>query len=180
MCLPWHAGSLCRGPCALAHPFGCPSTTSGGLHLQRRLGGLVAPCSPMATGGAAAGILVPCLRAKDFRHPGFRGDGDPAYGPSLVVGSCPIITMNWASGSSISSWSSPRALQSRSLITACQAQKFAAGSRRRGAFQPRISETSTPGPWRERKQRLGIFAAIAVFILAAGCKIRAVTAHFRW
>ena len=68
---------------------------------------------------------------------GIRGDGDPAYGPPLVAGSCPIITMNWASGSPISSWSSPRALQSRSLITACQAQKFAAGSRRRGAFQPK-------------------------------------------
>ena len=69
---------------------------------------------------------------------GIRGDGDPAYGPPLVAGSCPIITMNWASGSPTSSWSSPRALQSRSLITACQALKFAAGSRRRGAFQRRF------------------------------------------
>ena len=64
---------------------------------SRRSRRLVAPCSPMATGGAAAGNLVPCLRAKDLLHPGFRGDGDPAYGPSLVVGSCQFVTMNWAS-----------------------------------------------------------------------------------
>ena len=97
MCLPWHAESLCRGPRALAHPFGCPSTTSGGLLLQRRFGRIVAPCSPMATGGAAAGNLNPCLWATARLHPGFRGDGDPAYGPSLVVGSCQFVTMNWAS-----------------------------------------------------------------------------------
>ena len=55
---------------------------------SRRSRRLVAPCSPMATGGAAA---------KVSQHSGLRGDGDPAYGPPLVAGSCPLFTVNRAS-----------------------------------------------------------------------------------